>query len=57
MIEMKTVCVCENISWTSVYVQTVANDEMMLASHWVTLSLVNTKDLHQSLTPNYRFNT
>jgi len=25
--------------------------------HWVTLSLVNTKDLYQSLKPNYRFNT
>jgi len=34
-----------------------AISELKVDNDWVTLSLVNTKDLNQSLTPNYRFNT
>jgi len=40
-------------NYSGVYGRGVGNNSIQ----WVTLSLVNTKDLHQGLTPNYQFNT
>jgi len=35
----------------------VVSQTTEISQHWVTLSFRNTKVLHQSVTPNNRFNT